>query len=290
MNFLLAKVWDVSPEIFSLGPLTIRWYGPLFAGGFLLGYFIVRKIFFQEKASEEWLDKLLVYLIVGTVIGARLGHVFFYGWDYYQDHLIEIPMIWKGGLASHGGLIGLMVTFWLYARNVSKKSIFWAMDRVAAQVALAGFMIRLGNLFNSEILGNFTGTDYGLQFVLVDGPNALPRHPAQLYESLAYLAIFGIMSLLFWKTNLRWKKGFLSGMLITLIFVARLLLEQFKIEQADTNSEFVTSMLEIMTMGQWLSIPAILLGLSFIAHSFLVAPEPIPDGFPHEAAKKKGKK
>lgn len=292
MNFLLAKVWDVSPEIFSLGPLTIRWYGPLFAGGFLLGYFIVRKIFFQEKASEEWLDKLLVYLIVGTVIGARLGHVFFYGWDYYQDHLLEIPMIWKGGLASHGGLIGLMVTFWLYAKNVSKKSIFWAMDRVAPQVALAGFMIRLGNLFNSEILGNYTGTDYGLQFVLRDGPNALPRHPAQMYESLAYLAIFGIMSYLFWQTNLRWKKGFLSGTLITLIFVARLLLERFKIEQADTNSELVASMLEIMTMGQWLSIPAILLGLSFIAYSFKADPEPIPKGFPNEPAKKskKGKK
>lgn len=289
MNFLLAKVWDVSPEIFSLGPLTIRWYGPLFAGGFLLGYFIVRKIFFQENASEEWLDKLLVYLIVGTVIGARLGHVFFYGWDYYQDHLIEIPMIWKGGLASHGGLIGLMVTFWLYARNVSKKSIFWAMDRVAPQVALAGFMIRLGNLFNSEILGNHTGTDYGLQFVLADGPNAMPRHPAQLYESLAYLAIFGIMSFLFWKTNLRWRKGFLSGMLLTLIFVARLLLEQFKIEQAETNSELVASMLEVMTMGQWLSIPSILLGLAFMAYSFKVDPEPIPAGFPHSPSEK-GKK
>ena len=295
MNFLLAITWDVSPEIFSIGPLTIRWYGPLFAGGFLIGYFIVRKIFFQEGASEEWLDKLLVYLIVGTVVGARLGHVFFYGWDYYQDHLIEIPMIWKGGLASHGGLIGLMVTFWLYARNVSKRSVFWAMDRVAPQVALAGVMIRLGNLFNSEILGNFTGSDYGFRFLLVDGPNALPRHPAQLYESMAYLLVFGIMSYLFWKTNLRWRKGFLSGMLILLIFLARLILEQFKIEQAETSSEFVASMLEIMTMGQWLSIPAILLGLSFIAYSFTTQPDPVPEGFPldppkrPEPAKKKKK-
>ncbi len=279
MNFLLAITWDVSPEIFSIGPLTIRWYGPLFAGGFLIGYFIVRKIFFQEKAPEEWLDKLLVYLIVATVVGARLGHVLFYGWDYYQDNLLEIPMIWKGGLASHGGLIGLMVAFWLYAKNVSKKSIFWAMDRVAPQVALAGALIRLGNLFNSEILGNYTGSDYGIRFVLVDGPGALPRHPAQLYESLAYLVIFGIMSYLFWKTSLRWRKGFLSGVLLILIFTARILIETFKVEQASEGSELIDGMLEIMTMGQWLSIPAILLGIGMVMYSFRVAKEPMPKGF-----------
>ncbi|MDP5171358.1 MAG: prolipoprotein diacylglyceryl transferase [Bacteroidia bacterium] len=278
MNFLLATVWDVDPEIFTLGPLTVRWYGPLFAGGFLIGYFIVRKIFLQEKAPEEWLDKLLVYLVVATVVGARLGHVFFYGWEYYKDHLLEIPMIWKGGLASHGGLIGLMVTFWLYAKRVSKKSVFWAMDRVAPQVALAGTMIRLGNLFNSEILGKATESSYGMKFVLVDGPMAPARHPAQLYESLAYLAIFGIMSYLFWKTSLRWRKGAISGILLILIFTARLIIENFKEEQADMATGFVAQMLEVMTMGQWLSIPAILLGTSFLVYSFLVEPEPIPKG------------
>ncbi len=275
MNFLLAITWDISPDIVSLGPVTIRWYGLLFASGFLLGYFIVRKIFLQEQAPEPWLDKLLVYLVVATVVGARLGHVFFYGWDYYQDHLLEIPMIWKGGLASHGGLVGLMVAFWLYARNVSKKSIFWAMDHVAPQVALAGTLIRLANLFNSEILGDPTGTDFGFRFVLADGPQALPRHPAQLYEALAYFAIFGIMSYLFWKTPLRWRKGAISGLLLILIFTARWLVEQLKEEQAETGSAFVQSMLEIMTMGQWLSIPAILLGAAFLIYSYRVPPEPV---------------
>ncbi len=292
LNFLLSTVWDISPDIVSLGPITIRWYGPLFASGFLIGYFIVRKIFLQENAPEEWLDKLLVYLVVATVVGARLGHVFFYSWEYYKDHLLEIPMIWKGGLASHGGLIGLMVTFVLFARNVSKRSVFWAMDRVAAQVALAGCLIRLGNLFNSEILGEFTGTDYGMRFVLVDGAMAMPRHPAQLYEALAYFAIFGLLSLLFWKTTARTRKGLMSGAFLILTFAARFIIEHFKEEQADAVPAWVEPILEIMTMGQLLSIPAILLGIAFVVHAFVVPAdnEPLPIPAPKPVSPKGTKK
>ncbi|MEY4107075.1 MAG: hypothetical protein RL181_1417, partial [Bacteroidota bacterium] len=141
--------WNASPEILSLGPITLRWYGLLFASGFLIGLFMVRKMFLAEKAPEEWLDTAFVYIVVGAVLGARLGHVFFYDWDYYRDNLAEIPKIWRGGLASHGGAIGVILALWLFSRYVSKRPILWMLDKVVVPTALAAGLIRLGNLMNS---------------------------------------------------------------------------------------------------------------------------------------------
>ncbi len=152
-TLLLAIEWSVSPEIVQIGPLSLRWYGLLFALGFLIGLAIVKRMFLAEGAPEEWLDKCLMYIVIGTVLGARLGHVFFYDWDYYSQHLNEIPQVWKGGLASHGGAIGVMIALWLFSKNVSKKPILWILDKVAVPTALAGCFIRLGNLMNSEIIG-----------------------------------------------------------------------------------------------------------------------------------------
>ena len=157
--------WTASPEILSLGPITLRWYGLLFASGFLIGLFIVRKMFLAERAPEEWLDSAFVYIVSGAVLGARLGHVFFYDWAYYREHLSEIPKIWHGGLASHGGAIGIILALWIFSVRISKKSILWILDKVVVPTALAACFIRLGNLMNSEILGKPTDVAWAFRFV-----------------------------------------------------------------------------------------------------------------------------
>src|SRR6056297_600588 len=144
MNDLLLFIrWNVSPEIFNLGPLSVRWYGLLFASGFLIGYYIAEKMFKSEGISEKWIDSLFFYIIIATVIGARLGHVFFYGWDYYSQNPGEILAIWHGGLASHGGAIGILVAIYFYSKKVSKKSPLWILDRLVVAVALAAVFIRM---------------------------------------------------------------------------------------------------------------------------------------------------
>lgn len=251
--------WNVDPEIFAIGPIHLRWYGLLFATGFFLGFLITRKVFRVEKENEEWLDSLLLHLVLGAVIGARLGHVFFYGWDYYQDHLLEIPMIWQGGLASHGGGIGVILAYWLFSRNVSKKPMLWIMDRTAMSVALAGCFIRLGNLFNQEIVGIETDVPWAFVFALRD---EVTRHPAQLYESLSYLTIFGILSYLFWKTPAKKYSGLLTGLCFALIFIARFIIEFWK----ENQEAFEDGM--AYNMGQLLSIPMVILGLTLVILAF----------------------
>ena len=179
--------WNVSPDIFSIGPITIRWYGLLFAMSFIVGYQIMVIIFKRENKSEHDLNDLVWYMILGTVLGARLGHCLFYNPDYYLSHPLEILQIWKGGLASHGAGIGIITALILYTRKKKEISFLWIMDRVVITVALSGFFIRLGNLFNSEIIGKPTNGNWGFVFVSVDN---IPRHPAQLYEAIAYLLIF----------------------------------------------------------------------------------------------------
>jgi phosphatidylglycerol---prolipoprotein diacylglyceryl transferase len=154
MQTLLNYItWDVSPDIVHLGPIVLRWYGLLFAAGFLIGLYIVRRMFLEEKAPEKWLDQAFVYVVIGAVVGARLGHVFFYDWGYYAEHPAEIIMVWRGGLASHGGAIGIIIALWIYSKVVTGKSILWILDKVVVPTALAGCFIRLGNLMNSEIVG-----------------------------------------------------------------------------------------------------------------------------------------
>lgn len=253
--------WNVGPEIFTIGPITPRWYGLLFAAGFLAGLFMVRRMFRVEQAPEEWLDKGFVYVVVGAVLGARLGHVFFYDWAYYRLHLGEIPMIWKGGLASHGGAIGILIALALFARYVTKKSFFWMVDKVVVPTALAGCFIRLGNLMNSEILGKPTNVAWGFKFVRVDGPNALPRHPVQLYESFAYLLCFFLLYWVYWKTDKREKPGYLFGLFMVLIWGVRFIMEFFKESQ---GGEMETWIGGALSTGQLLSIPFFLIGLYFV--------------------------
>ncbi|MEL6972817.1 MAG: prolipoprotein diacylglyceryl transferase [Bacteroidota bacterium] len=256
---LLAIEWNVSPEIVQIGPLSLRWYGLLFALGFLLGLFIVRRMFLAEKAPEEWLDKCFMYMVVGTVIGSRLGHVFFYDWDYYSQHLSEIPQVWKGGLASHGGAMGIVIALWIFSRQVSKKSILWILDKVAVPTALAGCFIRLGNLMNSEILGKPADSDSAWAFIFTRVSNT-PRYPAQLFEAIAYIISFGILYYVYWNTDRKEKPGYMLGLFFVLVFGARFYIEYFKASQGG----FETAFGNVLSTGQLLSIPFVLIGLFYM--------------------------
>ena len=244
--------WDVDPAIFTIGSFSLRWYGLLFSSGFLIGYFITQRVFKQEKENEALLDVLLILLVAGTLLGARLGHVFFYQWDYYSQHLGEILMIWKGGLASHGGAIGLIIIFWIYSKYFAGKPMLWTVDRLVMSIMLTAGLIRMGNLFNSEILGTPTDLPWAFIFVAKD---QIARHPAQLYEALAYFAIAALLFYLYWKTDSKRYEGFLSGLYLSLTFTARFFIEFLKENQVS----FEDSM--NYNMGQLLSIPLVLLGI-----------------------------
>lgn len=255
---MLAYItWDASPEIVSIGPITLRWYGLLFAAGFLLGLYIVRRMFLAEKAPEAWLDKVFVYMVVGTILGARLGHVFFYDWDYYSQNLLEIPMIWKGGLASHGGAIGIIIALYIFSRRISKRSVLWILDKVVVPTALAGCFIRLGNLMNSEIIGIPADVPWAFIFTAVDDQ---PRHPVQLYEAISYLFSFGVLYYVYWFTDKKEKLGYIFGLFLVLIWGFRLWLEMYKKSQGG----FETYFNQALSTGQLLSIPFILIGLYFM--------------------------
>jgi phosphatidylglycerol---prolipoprotein diacylglyceryl transferase len=244
--------WDISPDIFSLGPITIRWYGLLFALSFLIGYQIMSVIFSKEKRPEQDLNDLVWYMILGTVIGARLGHCLFYNPGYYLSHPIEILEIWKGGLASHGAAIGILTAVYIYVRRRKDMSFLWTMDRIVITVALAGFFIRMGNLFNSEIIGKPTNGNWGFVFAAIDN---VPRHPAQLYEAIAYLIIFFIIFAIYFKTDGKFKQGFIFGLFLISVFMFRFLVEFLK----ENQSLFEEKM--FLNMGQLLSIPFVLLGI-----------------------------
>ena len=256
---LLSILWDVKPEIFTIGSFSVRWYGLLFALGFLLGYYIVEKMFKKDGIKIEWLDKLFLYTMIATVVGARLGHVFFYGWEFYSQNPVEIIKVWRGGLASHGAAIGIIAALWFYSKKVSKKSILWILDYVVIPVALAGCFIRLGNLMNSEILGVKTSVSWAFEFVnaSIEDPNE-PRHPAQLYEAICYLISFGVLMYMYWKTDAKQRSGMIFGAFLVLIFTARFFIEFIK-ENQETFEEGMT-----LNMGQWLSIPFVLLGAYFV--------------------------
>ncbi len=256
MGILNFITWNADPEIFSLGPLSVRWYGLMFALSFILGYYIVEKQFKHEKENLKWLDSLLMYIVVSTIIGARLGHVFFYGWDYYSQNIGEILMVWKGGLASHGGAIGIFIALFIHSKKFTKKSVFWTIDRVVIPTALAAMFIRLGNLFNSEIYGVETSLPWG--FIFERNHEVVPKHPTQLYEALAYLGSFILLNWLYWKTTIKSKTGMLTGLFFILIFSARFFIEFVKEDQ----EAFEAAM--SLNMGQWLSIPFVLLGIGLV--------------------------
>lgn len=268
MEGLAYIFWDVAPTFFELGPLTFRWYGLLFAGGFFIGFFIMRWIYRREGKPEEDLDPLLIYMLIGTVVGARLGHVFFYHPSYYLSHPAEILQIWEGGLASHGGLIGILIALFLYSKNYSDQPYLWLLDRMAIPVALAGSFIRLGNLFNSEILGIPTELPWGFIFARVD---AVARHPVQLYESLSYLLIFGGLYWLYKKRGPDIARGLLTGWFLVAIFTARFFLEYLKMHQAAFAGDLP------LRMGQLLSLPLVVIGAALLIRARSAATE-VPAG------------
>lgn len=267
MQSLLAFIhWNVDPEIFHIGSLSVRWYGLLFATGFLFGYNIGERMFKFEGTDLKWLESLFIYLLVATVIGARLGHVLFYDWGYYSQHPGEILKVWHGGLASHGGALGIFVALIVWSKKVSKRSVFWVLDRVVVPTALVAAMIRTGNLMNSEIYGHQTDLPWGFIFVRGDKLNDVPCHPTQIYEALSYLFTFGMMMFLFFKTNYRKKEGFLVGLFFVLVFASRFLIEFIKLDQETFEAGMA------LNMGQLLSIPFVLGGL-FLMFRAIKRPE-----------------
>lgn len=250
--------WSVSPEVFPGTWFPVRWYGLLFAAAFFFGYLVLTRIFKHEHKDPKYaiklLDKLAMYMVIATVIGARLGHVLFYEPEFYLSHPLEILMIWKGGLASHGAAIGILIGLWLFSRNTGK-TYLWTLDRIVIVVALGGMFIRLGNLMNSEIFGRPTDLPWAFVFTRVDD---IPRHPTQIYEALSYLAIFLLLHTIYWKKDGKPKPGFLFGLFLVLLFAARFLIEFLKEPQVPFENSMT------LNMGQWLSIPFIIIGLVII--------------------------
>ena len=244
--------WNVSPDIFSIGPFTIRWYGLLFALSFIIGFQIMTVIFRKEGRPESDLNDLIWHMILGTVIGARLGHCLFYNPSFYLSHPLEILMVWKGGLASHGAAIGILIALYLFVRKRKNYSFLWLLDRIVITVALAGFFIRMGNLFNSEIIGKPTDLPWAFVFALVDDK---PRHPAQLYEAIAYLIIFICLIVYYFKSKAKFKSGKIFGIFLVSVFTFRFFVEFVKEDQ----SYFERGM--VLNMGQLLSIPFVIVGI-----------------------------
>lgn len=257
---ILASIhWDIDPEIFRIGRFAIRYYGVLWALSFYIGYLIFNRFVKKEGLPEGFLDSLTIYMVVGTILGARIGHCFFYEPDYYLSHPIDILKIWQGGLASHGAAVGIIIALYLFSRR-HKVSTVYVLDRIVITVALAGFLIRLGNLMNSEIYGVETNLPWG--FIFERSGEQLPKHPTQLYEAFAYLLIFLLLYSIYYKSNNKPQKGLIFGLFLSLVFAARFVIEFIKEPQVD----FEKSM--SLNMGQLLSIPLVLAGIGFVIYSF----------------------
>ncbi|MEZ5987570.1 MAG: prolipoprotein diacylglyceryl transferase, partial [Planctomycetota bacterium] len=256
---LLAQIhWQGWEVLLDLGFFKLRWYSLMFVVGFWLGFGFMRRCFKAEGRKVEDLDGLLVALVLGTMIGARLGHVLFYEPARYLADPISILYIWQGGLASHGGAIGCALAIWLYCRRHPDQPFLWLLDRLVVPVAFTGALIRVGNFFNSEILGTPSDLPWAVVFSGAKGvPEALrrtPLHPAQLYESLAYLVTWLVLRWRYAGPD-RDRRGYLSGLFFLLVFGARFGIEFVKLRQVEGADEWPLS------MGQLLSIPVVLLGL-----------------------------
>lgn len=259
-------IWDVNPEIFSIGSLSIRWYGLLFALGFLIGQQIMLHIYKKEGKPITDIDSLTLYMVIATVLGARVGHFLFYEPEVLLRNPLEVILPPYRGLASHGAAIGILTGLWLYSRRETSRktgqTFLWVTDRIVIVVALAGCFIRLGNLMNSEIVGRPTDVPWGFIFINNTEYLQIPRHPAQLYEALSCLVLFFF---LFWFWN-RYKastpRGSLLGIFLIWVFTLRFLYEFLKENQVDFENSLA------LNMGQILSIPAVLVGIYLVIISF----------------------
>ncbi|MDR2836800.1 MAG: prolipoprotein diacylglyceryl transferase [Bacteroidales bacterium] len=271
---ICSIVWDVNPIIFELGSFQLRYYGTFFVIGLILSYFIVKKIYKIENLPIKELDKLSMYVVVGGLIGARIGHCLFYEWSYYTVNFSnfieillpikfqpEIHFIGYQGLASHGGALGVIIALFILKFYSEKKSFLWLIDRVVIPTGFAGAFIRLGNLFNSEIYGHQTDLPWG--FIFKQNGDTFASHPTQIYEAICYVAISILLLILYKNEKFRNSKGLFLGLFLTLVFSCRFFIEFLK----NTQVEFENSM--YLNMGQILSIPLILLGLGLILNSII---------------------
>jgi prolipoprotein diacylglyceryl transferase len=257
--------WDFNPEIFSIGNHGVRWYGLMIALGLFTAYLIFKRYLRSDKLTTEMVDSLLVYMAIAGIVGARLGHCFFYEPDYFLKNPLEIFKIWKGGLASHGWAIGILVALWLYNRKF-KIPALWLMDRIVIVVALLAAFIRIGNFFNSEIYGLPTSLPWGVEFVrdtLYDNATGallptVPRHPTQFYEALSYLLIFIASFVFYRKRYMEIRDGFMFGFFMIALFTARFLIEFVKNDQVAFEAGLS------LNMGQLLSLPFIIAGIGLI--------------------------
>lgn len=249
--------WSFDPILFSLGPLTVRWYGLLFVGAFLIGQWMLGRMFVAEGVPRESAERLMIRALLGAIVGARLVHCLFYEPQYYLSHPLAILRIWEGGLASHGGTLGMLLALWFAARSSQPRLPFlWLIDRASLPAALGAMFIRIANFLNSEIVGVPTSGRWGVVFDAVD---AQPRHPAQLYEAFAYGLIFLVLLAVYRRTGKRTPHGLLFGLLMVLVFSARIVVEFFKTPQAAYEDG------QLFSVGQYLSLPFVALGAAMIA-------------------------
>ena len=273
--------WAPNEVFLNLGPLTIYWYSVMFIIAFSLGYYIVQKIYVNDSKPIELVEPLFIYVVFGTLLGARLGEVFFYNWEYFQNNLIEILLPIKKdidssmlfgiidgykfvgyrGLASHGAAVGIITAMFIYKYKFKYDSVLWIFDRIAIPIAIGGMFVRIGNFFNSEIVGNYTNSNFGVVFQ--NNGEIFPRHPAQLYEAFGYLLLFILLWNIYWKTDLKKHKGFIFGLFLTCLFSIRILVENVK-ESQGGNLE---NTLGLLSTGQWLSIPFVIIGIGLILYS-----------------------
>ncbi|WP_395044207.1 prolipoprotein diacylglyceryl transferase [Flavobacterium sp.] len=303
-------IWNPSEGI-DIGPFTIRFYSLMFVVAFGLGWYIMKQIFIKEKLTLDKLDVLFVWTVIATLVGARLGHVFFYDWEYFRNNPLEILLPVKfepefhftgfQGLASHGAAISIIITMYFYSKKVIQKPLLWTLDRVVIPVACGAIFVRLGNFFNSEIVGKITDSEYGIRFLrdkftandaisitginnvnaayeaLINNPKyaeylqQVPlKHPAQLYEAISYVFVFIFLMFLYWKTKFKLKHGLIFGFFLLLLWTVRFVVEFVKESQGGIESS-----LGLFSTGQWLSIPFIFVGLVFV----FIAQEPLPPDF-----------
>jgi len=265
----LQIVWNPTSEGLEIFGFTIHYYSMMWMAAFIIGWYIMKKIYKHENQTENKLDSLFIYSVLGIMIGARLGHVIFYQPELFKDDFFSIflPFKFAGGfeftgfrgLASHGAAIGMIISMYLYNKKVLKKSVIWILDRVVVPVALGAIFVRIGNFFNSEMIGKPADESLPWAIIFKDFDN-IPRHPGQLYEAFGYVFVFLILWFLYWKSKKSEQSGFLFGLFLVLLMVVRLIVENFKIAQVDGREDWLFT----LNTGQVLSIPFVLIGIYFM--------------------------
>ena len=268
MQLFCSVTWSADPVIFDIGFFSLRWYALMFIVGFYIGSKLMEVYYKHDGVNPEKVYTLFLYCFIGTIIGARLGHCLFYAPGYYLANPIEMLKTWKGGLASHGGTLGVFLAVLVYARR-DHRSALWVLDRLGIAVAPVAALIRVGNLFNHEIYGHVTSMPWGFRFIENVGAwshgaepvYTEPCHPTQIYEALCYLAVFAVNAYLYYKTDARNRRGLLLGVFFTGVFGSRFLIEYVK----NVQVSFEEGM--ILDMGQILSIPFIVGGIWLIVRA-----------------------